>query len=275
MNDTKDIHTGGKKALIEVKNVRKSFPTSAGSVEVLKGINLEVYPGEFTIIFGPSGCGKSTLLHCCLGLEVPTEGTITIDTKDFYKMTEDERALFRRHKVGMIYQQPLWIGSLNVGENVAFPLRLLDEKDQVIEERVRQSLALVGLEKWEHYKPTELSSGQQQKISLARALMIDPIIIVADEPTGNLDTQSGQELLDTFIKLTQQGKTIIMVTHDLEYLKYATRIIHMIDGEVVEQQAVRGKKHFKMSGIKGKKELTGQDTDATVRDKNYLSRLKL
>lgn len=264
----------GKKPLIEIRGIKKSFPTSAGVVEVLKGISAKIYPGEFTIIFGPSGCGKSTLLHCCLGLEPPTEGTITIDNQDFYSLDEDGRAIFRRHKVGMIYQQPLWIGSLNVIDNIAFPLHLLDMPKDQIDQKAMQSLALVGLEKWSHYKPTELSSGQQQKISLARSLMIDPLIIVADEPTGNLDTQSGQELLDTFIKLTSEGKTIIMVTHDLEYLKYATHIIHMVDGTIVEEQLVTKKNEQRISAM-GKKEVTGHKTDATVRDSNYLSKLNL
>lgn len=274
-NQTTQSTGSNKKALVEVQHVNKSFPTRSGVVQVLKDITTNIYPGEFTIIFGPSGCGKSTMLHCCLGLEAPSDGKIVIDNKDFYSMSEDERALFRRHKVGMIYQQPLWIGSLNVIENVSFPLHLLNYKDEDIITKATQALTLVGLEKWSYYKPTELSSGQQQKISLARALMIDPLLIVADEPTGNLDTQSGQELLETFIKLTKEGKTIIMVTHDLEYLKYATRIIHMVDGTVVEEQSIRKQKDLSQFQIEGKKEIAGKKISGTVRDHDYLKKLNL
>jgi putative ABC transport system ATP-binding protein len=256
-------------ALIYTQNLRKSFTVGTGTVEVLKGINVTVKKGEFVIIFGPSGCGKSTLLHSLLGLEPPTEGKIVVDGQDFYSLNEDERALFRRHKVGMIYQQPLWIGSFNVLENVTFPLHLLGIPQAEILKKAIDALTAVGLEKWAVYHPRELSSGQQQKISLARSLMTDPLIIVADEPTGNLDTVSGQELLETFMKLVKGGKTIIMVTHDLEYLKYATKIFHMVDGEVVEEYSSKHK--IQDIHIEGKKEIG----DSNVRDKDFLKKLKL
>jgi len=245
--------------------------TTGGQVEVLKGINIKVNEGDFAIVFGPSGCGKSTMLHCLLGLEKPTDGKIMIDGKDFYSMSEDERALLRRHKVGMIYQQSLWIGSLNVIENVTFPLHMLDYDEELINKKAIESLSLVGLEKWANYRPTELSSGQQQKISLARSLMTDPVLIVADEPTGNLDTVSGRELLETFMKLVERGKTIIMVTHDLEYLKYATKIFHIVDGEVVEEYSPKNRASIT---IEGKKEIGGAN-GSNVRDREFLKKLNL
>ena len=259
------------KTLLETVNLRKSFTTISGVIEVLKGINIKINHGDFTIIFGPSGCGKSTMLHCLLGLEKPTEGKITIEGEDFYDMSEDDRALLRRHKIGMIYQQSLWIGSLNVYENVTFPLHLLDYDEAIIKQKAAESLSLVGLEKWANYRPTELSSGQQQKISLARSLMTEPLLIVADEPTGNLDTVSGRELLETFMKLVEKGKTIIMVTHDLEYLKYATKIFHVVDGEIVEEYSPKKKL---TKSFEGKKEIGGAG-GSNVRDREFLKKLNL
>lgn len=260
--------------LIKITNLKKSFPVADGMVEILKGINIEVKRGEFIIIFGPSGCGKSTLLHCLLGLEQPTSGTVMMEDKDFYSLNEDDRALYRRHKVGMIYQQPLWIGSLRVYENLVFPLNLIDEESSKAKEKADKALELVNMTKWAHYIPSELSGGQQQKISLARALMIDPILIVADEPTGNLDTVSGNELLATFMELVKKGKTIIMVTHDLEYLKYATKIFHIVDGEVVEEGTPE--QITKKNNIVGKKEInSGQAGSSDVHDRDFLKKNKL
>jgi putative ABC transport system ATP-binding protein len=256
--------------LIKIENLEKSFPVREGEVKVLKGLNFTIKKGEFVIIFGPSGCGKSTLLHCLLGLEPPSSGKVLVENEDFYKGQEDDRALYRRSKVGMIYQQPLWIHSLDVFGNVAFPLQLLDTPEAVIKEKIDAVLKTIGIEEKANYMPTELSSGQQQKISLARALALDPLLIVADEPTGNLDTVSGQELIDLFRKLASSGKTIIMVTHDLEYLKYGDKLIHMLDGEIVEQKSVAGHKLV----IAGKRGL-GEGEQANVRDREFLGKLKL
>ncbi|MFA5136625.1 MAG: ABC transporter ATP-binding protein [Patescibacteria group bacterium] len=262
------------KALIQIQNVKKSFPVGTGTVEVLKGINITINKGEFVIIFGPSGCGKSTLLHTLSGLENPTEGKVIMEDKDFYAMTEDERGLYRRDKVGMIYQEPLWISSFNVIENVMFPSFLLDQKEDDVRVRAQQLLDSIGLGKWSSYMPLELSSGQQQKISLIRSLMLDPLLIIADEPTGNLDTVSGRELLERFMKLVDEGKTIIMVTHDLEYLKYASKIYHILDGEVVEEYMTKDR-HAKRDVIAGKKEIGGDVVESNVRDPQFLKKLNL
>lgn len=259
------------KPFIEVTNLNKSYTVRDGEVKVLKDINVTINYGDFVIIFGPSGCGKSTLLHTLLGLEAPTGGNVMVEKKNYYAMTEDERAMYRRFSVGIIYQQPLWINSLNVMDNVAFTLHLMDIDENSMNQKVLDSLALVGMDKWAHYRPTELSSGQQQKISLARAMSLDPVLLVADEPTGNLDTVSGEELIDTFIKFNKLGKTIIMVTHDLEYLKYGSRIIHMIDGQVVEEHTT---KHLNFDSVKGKRGGGGPIT-ANVRDPDFLKKLGL
>ncbi len=261
--------------LIEIQDIHKSFTVGQTQVEVLKGISLSIKSGEFIIIFGPSGCGKSTLLHTLLGLEPPTTGKILVEGEDFYgNKTDDDRGLYRRHKVGMIYQQPLWVHALNVVDNICLPLYLLDQDQVSIDAKAKKTLEQVGLTEWASYAPTELSSGQQQKISLARSLMTDPLMIVADEPTGNLDTVSGQELLDTFIELVKNGKTIIMVTHDLEYLKYATKVFHMIDGQVVEEYSPTGKSS-KLDKISGKKGLDTKEVSINVRDPELLKKMKI
>jgi len=228
---------------------------------------LEIEIGEFAVIFGPSGCGKSTLLHCLLGLEEPTTGEVSIEGKKIYQFSEDERSRYRRHKVGVVYQQPLWISSFNVYKNISFPLYLKDDEEGIIDKKVKKALSLVCMEKSMNYMPTELSGGQQQKISLARSLVIDPILIIADEPTGNMDTVSGDELLQTFLRLQDQGKTIIMVTHDLSYLKYASKLFHMIDGEIVERQ--------KIDRIKRKNQVFHQGGKNDVHDKDFLKKLKI
>lgn len=257
--------------LLQIKDLRKSFTIGGGVViEILKGINMDVDKGEFGIFFGPSGCGKSTLLHCLLGLEQPTSGTVSMEGQNIYDLTEDQRSLYRRHKVSIIYQQPLWISSLTVFENIIFPLHLLNLSSEEIEMKAWDVLHQVGMDKWAQYVPTTLSSGQQQKISLARALILDPIMIVADEPTGNLDTVSGQELIQTFMNLVEKGKTIVMVTHDLEYLKCGTKIFHMVDGEVVETYEPKNKDKTISLGKKG----VGSDA-SNVRDPKFLEKLHL
>lgn len=226
-------------AIIKVKNLSKSFDVGNQKVQVLKKINLEIEQGDFLIIFGPSGCGKSTLLHTILGLEEPTLGTVDFIGQDIYKMGlnkpngEDERSEVRKKNVGIVYQQPNWIKSLTVLDNVAFPLML----DGVTKER-RTSRALdvlqtMGMANWSNYIPTQLSSGQQQKVALARALVTNPKVIVADEPTGNLDFESGQELMQLLTRLNKyENKTIVMVTHDLEYLTFAHTAVRMFNGEI-------------------------------------------
>ncbi len=259
------------KAYIQTQDLQKSFSIKNGEVKVLKGINLTIREGEFVIIFGPSGCGKSTLLHTLLGLEKPTDGQVLVDGKNYYDLDEDERAMYRRYHYGIIYQQPLWISSLSVRENVSFILHLTNYDEKGMDQKVHEILTTVGMEDWADYRPSELSSGQQQKISLARAMTLDPLLLVADEPTGNLDTVSGQELIETFKKISDQGRTIIMVTHDLEYLKYGTHLVHMVDGEIVEE--IYQDQVKKLSRIRGKR---GENTSAdasNVRDKEFLKNI--
>lgn len=222
-----------KRVIIEVREVNKSFEVGKGKVDVLKDINLEICAGEFVIIFGPSGCGKSTLLNTIVGLEKPTSGKVVIRNKDIYQLKQNDRTIFRRKKFGIVYQQPNWIKSLSVLENVAFPLCLAGGKERNAIQEARYILNLFRLEEYEKNMPTELSGGQQQRVSVARALITNPWILVADEPTGNLDTTSASDLMYVFQFLnTDSKRTVIMVTHNPEYEKYATKVVKMEDGRI-------------------------------------------
>jgi len=254
-------------ALVEAQGVKKDFIVGGQTINVLKGIDLKINHGDFAVIFGPSGCGKSTLLHSLLGLEAPTTGKILIDGVDVYAMTEDEISIFRKDKIGVVFQQSIWIKSLSVIQNVSFPTRLRGMSRKEAEEIALEKLKIVKMDNWAHHHPSELSSGQQQKISLARALTTDPLMIVADEPTGNLDTVSGDELMDFLAKLNiEQKKTIVMVTHDLEYLRYANKLFHIIDGVKAEEFEGEAAKSIPVS-MRTKK---GERTGKTLKDVDYL-----
>lgn len=220
--------------ILELKDVHKTFQVGKSELEIIKGVSFAIYPGDFVILFGPSGCGKSTVLNILLGLEPPTTGEVEFLGKGLYGNSEDDRSEIRKNHVGMVYQQANWIKSLNVLGNVAFPLTLKGVARLEREAKALEMLRLVDLEAGAFQQPGELSSGQQQRVSLARALITDPVLIVADEPTGNLDSKASSEMMDLFKKLNQQEKTVIMVTHDLEYLSYASRAIQMTDGSVVK-----------------------------------------
>lgn len=216
---------------LEVKGLKKSFLVGEEEIPVLKGIDLEVGFGEIVVILGPSGCGKSTLLNTILGLEEPTEGQVFVRGKNIYTMDEDGRASFRRQKFGVVYQQPNWIRSLNVIENVAFPLNVAGISHQAALKRAKNILYLFKFEKYEKYYPMELSGGQQQKLSMCRALIANPWIVMADEPTGNLDTVNAEDLMyDLKVLNSESKRTIIMVTHNPDYERYATKLVRMEDG---------------------------------------------
>ena len=219
--------------VIRAEGVIKAFDIGTQMVLVLKGVTFSVTRGDFAVLFGSSGCGKSTLLHILLGLEPPTKGTITFLGEDMYAgRTEDERAQFRKHHIGMVYQQSNWVKSLSVLENVAFPLMLLGKEKTECLEKAFETLKLMKMENWAHYHPMELSGGQQQRVSVARAIITDPEVLVADEPTGNLDYEAGQNLMYLLNDLNNMGKTIIMVTHDLEYIRYSKTALNMRDGRI-------------------------------------------
>lgn len=221
--------------IVEVNDIFKYFSVGNQQLEILKGISFKIHKGDFLVIFGPSGCGKSTVLNTLLGLEPPTKGVVDFLGKDLYKYSDDERAQIRKKDVGMVYQQSNWIKALNVIENIRFPLTLSGVSAVESTKKALELLKLVNMEGVTKQAPTELSSGQQQRISLARALVTDPAIIIADEPTGNLDSKAGNEIMSLFKEFNERGKTVVMVTHDLEYLTYATRAVRMLDGKVVSE----------------------------------------
>lgn len=241
--------------LLDVTGVNKTFKVGIQEVNVIKDVNFTVYDKDFIIIIGPSGSGKSTILHTILGLEPPTSGTVKYLGQDLYAgSTEDTRSDFRKKHIGMIYQQPNWIKSLSVLENVAFPLMLLGQETARAQEKALEFLKRVQMDQWASYIPTELSGGQQQRVAMARSLVTNPMVIIADEPTGNLDFTSGQKLMELFSELNkQEGKTIIMVTHDLEYLPFANRVVKIFDGQVEgvytgeDIQALKNDVEFKLN----------------------------
>ncbi len=219
------------KTVLKVSHVNKQFKLPGETVGVLTDINFEVKEGSFTIIYGPSGSGKSTMLNILVGLEPPTSGTVELLDQDLYQLTPDDRARFRQLSLGMVYQTNYWINSLSVIENVAFPLYLAGYDYKQAGELAQISLESVGLDKISAHFPTQLSGGQQQRVSMARALIANPTLIVADEPTGNLDSRNGDlimNLLNDSVK--KYGKTVILVTHNLEYLSYSTQQLQIKDG---------------------------------------------
>lgn len=226
--------------LFELTHVNKTFPVETDNVVILKDVNVIIHQGEFVCVFGPSGCGKTTLLNIMTGLEPPSSGEIRYLDFDLTAATEDQFTEFRKNNIGMLYQQQHWVHSLNVVDNVAFALHLRGVDPVNARERAMAKLREVGMEKWALYRPNRLSAGQQQRVGLARALMSDPSIIIADEPTGNLDQKNGETLMDQLQALHKQGKTIIMVTHNLEHLAYVSKIIHILDGQVVQTFGTTG-----------------------------------
>lgn len=247
------------KPLIQLKNVTKDFQVKVQEIKVLRGITLDVMQGEFVVILGPSGSGKSTILNLILGLEPPTTGEVIFKGIPIHNQTPDFIAEIRKREVGMVHQQANWIRSLNVIENVGFPLSLRNMPKHKIMNKAREKLDIFGMGGWADFMPSELSSGQQQKVGLARALVTDPDIIVADEPTGNLDFKSGRKLVELLSGLTKDSKTVIMVTHDLEYIEYADRIIRILDGKVFEEI---NNKHGKHDIDKLKQKIVTQNVEA-------------
>lgn len=248
--------SGTGEEIIRVENVIKAFDIGTQMVLVLKGVTFTVTRGDFMVLFGSSGCGKSTLLHILLGLEAPTKGTISFLGEDMYAgRSEDDRAQFRKHHIGMVYQQSNWVKSLSVLENVAFPLMLLGQEKTKCLEKAYDTLKLMKMENWAHYHPMELSGGQQQRVSVARAIITDPEVLVADEPTGNLDYEAGQNLMYLLNDLNNMGKTIIMVTHDLEYIRYSKTALNMKDGRIegvyrdADKKALEAKLTYKKADL--------------------------
>ena len=220
--------------ILKVENLCKQYGKGENKVTALDNVSFTVNKGEFVAIVGASGSGKSTLLHLIGGVDRPTSGKVFIDGKDIYKFNDDELAIFRRRQVGLIYQFYNLIPILNVEENITLPLKL-DNKNihkQILDELIK----VLGLEERRTHLPNELSGGQQQRTSIGRAMITNPAIILADEPTGNLDSKASDEIVTLLKKSNKDYKqTIIMITHNLEIAKVADRIIKIEDGKIVEE----------------------------------------
>ncbi|MBI2665472.1 ABC transporter ATP-binding protein [Candidatus Woesearchaeota archaeon] len=221
--------------LIELKKVWKTYLLGEIKLDVLKEINLELHKGEFIVIVGPSGSGKSTLMNLLGMLDVPTKGQLFLDEIDVSTLKESDLAQLRGKKIGFVFQQFNLIPTLTAIENVTLPAVFQGMPEKVRLEKAKNLLGLVGLSERMDHKPSELSGGQQQRVAIARALINDPEIILADEPTGNLDSHSGEQVMQMLTDLHEnKQKTIILVTHDTELVKFSERTIHLKDGEVVK-----------------------------------------
>ncbi|MBI4148902.1 ABC transporter ATP-binding protein [Candidatus Woesearchaeota archaeon] len=221
--------------MIKLEDVWKVYHMGRVEVQALRGLSLVIRKGEFVAIMGPSGSGKSTSVNMVGCLDVPSRGRILLDGKDISHLSESALAQIRGKKIGFIFQQFNLIGTLTALENVMLPMAFQDTSLSERKQRAMELLALVGLGDRMHHKPSELSGGQQQRVAIARALANEPEVILADEPTGNLDSQTGKMVMDFLRKLhKEQGTTIIMVTHDAYVARHADRIEHLRDGRIVK-----------------------------------------
>lgn len=223
--------------VIEVENVTKSYKLADSTFTIIKNVSFDIESGEFVVFFGPSGCGKSTLLNIVSGLEVIDSGKVKVRGEDISKFDNHQMADYRRNKIGIVFQQFNLLKNLTNEENVALPLLANNEPEARSLKRARSMLTMFGLAKHFQKKPTELSGGQQQRVAMARAIAANPWIIIADEPTGNLDTKSADEVMQIFNVLSKKSKrTIIMVTHNPDYTKFADRVFFLKDGQIVKEQ---------------------------------------
>ncbi len=224
--------------ILRVENLCKTYGKGNTLVKALDNVSFSVNKGEFVAIVGTSGSGKSTLLHILGGVDKPTKGKVYVDGEDVYKLNETNLAIFRRRQVGLIYQFYNLIPILNVKENITLPI-LLDNK-RVDEKYLNELIDTLGLKHRVNHLPNELSGGQQQRVSIGRALMNRPALLLADEPTGNLDSKSSKEIIE-LLKLSNQkyNQTIIMITHDYNLASHANRIITLEDGKIVSDEVIR------------------------------------
>ena len=221
--------------MIQLDNIKKVFQTEEVETWALRNISLQVKEGEFVAIMGPSGCGKSTLLNIIGLLNNPTSGSYLLDGKDVSTLKESERTLIRRGMIGFVFQSFNLIDELNVVENIELPLLYMGVSGKERRKRAEEVMERVAISHRAKHYPSQLSGGQQQRTAIARAILPRPKLILADEPTGNLDSKNGKEVMDLLSELLKEGTTIVMVTHSLHDANYADRVINMFDGEIVNQ----------------------------------------
>ena len=220
-------------ALISFAEVTKTYGEGVAAFQALRGIDLDIHAGEFVAIMGPSGSGKSTALNILGCLDGPTSGAYRFKNIRVDQLSRNQRALLRRHYLGFVFQGFNLLARTSAQENVELPLLYRGEKAAARHAASREALAMVGLTGWEHHTPAELSGGQQQRVAIARAIVTRPLVLLADEPTGNLDSQRGHEIMELLVSLNRQhGITILMVTHEPEMAHYASRTVRFVDGLV-------------------------------------------
>ena len=224
---------------IRIRNLKKHFEMGGTTVRALDGVDLEIPAGSFTVVMGPSGSGKSTLLYLLGGLDRPSEGEIEVNGQRLDAMDENQLALFRRKTVGFIFQSFNLVQSMNAQENVAFPMQFAGVPARQRDVRALELLERVGLADRSQHKPNELSGGQQQRVAIARSLVNEPALVLADEPTGNLDTTSGGSVMQVLSELHQSGRTVLVVTHDPRMAHFASHRIFILDGKIVSENEYR------------------------------------
>lgn len=220
-------------SLIKIENVSKIYKNGDLKVNALKNINMNVEKGEFLGVIGTSGSGKSTLMNIIGCLDYPSEGKYILNGKNVGRMSENKLSQIRREHIGFVFQKFNLISTLSAFENVALPLIYIGVNKEEREKRVKSALVSVGLDKRMEHKPSELSGGQQQRVAIARAIVTNPEIILADEPTGNLDSKSSEQIMNLLVSLNEQGKTIVLITHDEKTVDYSTRKIKVEDGKII------------------------------------------
>ena len=224
--------------LLETRNLKKVYGAGETAVKALDGVNLKVERGEFVAVVGTSGSGKTTLLNLIGALDVPTSGEIFVDQRNLQKLSEEELTVFRRRKIGFVFQQYNLIPMLNVWENIILPLKM--DGKRIDEEYIREVTGLLGLEKRLRHTPGQLSGGQQQRAAIARALAAKPAIVLADEPTGNLDSKNSQEIMQLLRYSNEKyNQTMLVITHDENIALQADRILSLEDGRIVKDEVIR------------------------------------
>jgi len=221
---------------ILLRSLTRRLPSGGRTITILEDVSLSILPGEFVAILGPSGSGKSTLLALMAGLDRPTSGEVRIDGEPVHSMPEDALALMRRRKIGFVFQSYQLLGNLTARENIMLPMELLDRPRAA--ERAGELLSMIGLGERGHHYPSQLSGGEQQRVALARAFAAEPPVLLADEPTGNLDSSTGASVLEILVRLRERhGTTLVLVTHDPAVAALAGRLIHLRDGRVERDEA--------------------------------------